>query len=117
MADAVDFSAQLAQLKSEYRRSRMAEFYRTVRWARSSPASAADAQRPSVYELPLAPLNLLFYYSQPLKVCPLPQQILSRELLLKLNVRSVNELPRLERVDLAVQAKDAGGTAYVSGCD
>lgn len=41
-------------------------------------------------------------------------QILSRELLLKLNVRSVNELPRVEKVTLAIQAKDAAGAAYVS---
>lgn len=46
---------------------------------------------------------------------PTPQQHLSRELLLKLNVKSVNQLPKLERVDLAIQAHDVAGQNYVSG--
>lgn len=41
------------------------------------------------------------------------QQILSRELMLKLNVKNVNDLPRLERLDLAIQARDVIGENYV----
>jgi hypothetical protein len=41
-------------------------------------------------------------------------QILSRELLLKLNVKSINELPRLRRLNLAIQAKDVAGGPFVS---
>jgi predicted secreted protein len=40
---------------------------------------------------------------------------LSRELLLKLNVSSVQQLPRVRSVDLSISAKDTHGKRYVSG--
>lgn len=40
---------------------------------------------------------------------------LSRELMLKLNVRSAQQLPRLKDIVLSVSAKDLHGKRYVSG--
>jgi hypothetical protein len=40
---------------------------------------------------------------------------LARELLLKLNLRNVEQLPRVRNVDLSISAKDTHGRRYVSG--
>lgn len=39
---------------------------------------------------------------------------LTREMMLKLNVRSVQQLPRIRSIDLSVSSKDLHGKRYVS---
>jgi hypothetical protein len=78
-------------------------------------AAAAGKQQQQQQQQQEAQLQHLRQQYQRSRLLDFYSQHLSRELLLKLNVRSAQQLPRVKSIDLSISAKDLYGKRYVSG--
>jgi hypothetical protein len=103
--------------------------WRPVSTSASSSAQAKQQQKPAPSTPPAAPtadaqqqqqaqeaaVQQLAQHYQRSRMREFYNVHLSRELMLKLNVRSAQQLPRLKDIVLSVNAKDLHGKRYVSG--
>jgi hypothetical protein len=78
----------------------------------AAAAAAAEQQQQQQQQQQLALLQSQYQRS---RLGELYSSHLARELLLKLNLSSVQQLPRVRSVDLSISAKDTHGRRYVSG--